>query len=167
MKIECVFIVVVTAVGVVVVVGYLIWRTLVLEPGQLAGLSAESESSMTGAAEETPSPILSSQPVAGPAPTGTVVLTATDTVWMKIYDEDGERIFEDQMAPGDTFTVPSNASNPQILTGRPDALTVTIDGQVIPPLGTAQRTIKDVGVSAPALLNRNIDAAGDTVESAN
>lgn len=154
-------------IGVVVVVGYLIWRTLVLEPGQLAGLSAESESSMTGSAEETPSPILSSEPVAGPAPTGTVVLTATDTVWMKIYDEDGERIFEDQMAPGDTFTVPSNANNPQILTGRPDALTVTIDGQVIPPLGTAQRTIKDVGVSAPALLNRNIDAAGDTVESDN
>jgi hypothetical protein len=83
-----------------------------------------------------------------------VVLTATEPVWMKIYDAEGNSLFEEEMAAGDTFTVPAEADNPQILTGRPDALTVTIDGQVVPPLGTGELTIKDVGVSATALLSR-------------
>lgn len=82
------------------------------------------------------------------------MLTATQPVWIKIYDAEGERLFENEMAAGDTFTVPADADNPQILTGRPDALTVTIDGQVVPQLGTGEQTIKDVGVSAQALLAR-------------
>jgi len=75
-------------------------------------------------------------------------------VWLKIYDADGERLIENQMAAGDQYTVPGDANDPQILTGRPDALTVTIDGKSVPALGTAERTIKDVGVSAAALLAR-------------
>ena len=91
---------------------------------------------------------------------GTVVLTATETVWLKIYDKDGERLFEDQMEAGEKYTVPADADGPQILTGRPDALTVTIDGEVVPPLGTSERTISDVGVSAAALIARG-DGSGD------
>lgn len=135
-------------------VGFLIWRTLFLEPTDIMAAAGDTE-----LAEET-----SADPTGGATPdtaqaptlstTGTVVLTATETVWFKVYDEDGERLFEDQMEAGDKFTVPADAKNPQILTGRPDALTVTIDGKVVPALGTAERTIKDVGVSAAALLAR-------------
>jgi cytoskeleton protein RodZ len=141
-------------IGILVLVGYLVWRTLILNPGDLTEI-ADSETA-------TPMESVSSNPNPqtlqniGPAPStgGTVVLTATQPVWIKIYDADGERLFENEMAAGDTFTVPADADNPQILTGRPDALTVTIDGQAVPQLGTAERTIKDVGVSAAALLSR-------------
>jgi hypothetical protein len=94
---------------------------------------------------------------AGPAPSqsGVVILTATENVWLKIYDENGERLFEKEMKAGEKYTVPTDAKGPQILTGRPDALTVTIDGQVVPALGTAERTIKDVAISAAALVARN------------
>lgn len=141
-------------IGVLVLVGYLVWRTLILNPDDITQV-AESE---TATPTEIASGESDSQNVedSGPTPSseGTVVLTATEPVWIKIYDAEGTRLFEEEMAAGDTFTVPAEADNPQILTGRPAALTVTIDGQVVPQLGTAERTIKDVGVSATALLSR-------------
>ena len=141
-------------IGVLVLVGYLVWRTLILNPGEITQI-AESES----ATEMTTAPANpNSQNIEDGGSTlssqGTVVLTATQNVWLKIYDAEGKRLFENEMAAGETFTVPTDADNPQILTGRPDALTVTIDGQVVPQLGTAERTIKDVGISAAALLAR-------------
>tara|TARA_R110001606_G_scaffold258796_3_gene406624 strand:- start:33 stop:869 length:837 start_codon:yes stop_codon:yes gene_type:complete len=146
-------------IGALVLIGYLVWRTLILNPGDITPV-ADSE---TAASVETASGNMDPQNSenVGPLPSsqGTVILTATENVWMKIYDAEGKRLFENEMAAGDTFTVPTDADNPQILTGRPDALTVTIDGQVVPQLGTAERTIKDVGVSAAALLART--AASD------
>ncbi|HEX7783827.1 MAG TPA: DUF4115 domain-containing protein, partial [Sphingobium sp.] len=85
---------------------------------------------------------------------GPVVLTATDTIWLRIYDQAGERLLEKQMAKGESFTVPPGANNPMILTGRPDALAVTVGGRPVPPLGTAVRTISDFPISAAALLAR-------------
>ncbi len=48
----------------------------------------------------------------------------------------------------------TTARDPMILTGRPDALSVTVGGQAIPPLGSPEKTISDVPVSASALLAR-------------
>ena len=86
--------------------------------------------------------------------TGEVVITATDAVWVKIYDAENKRLFESEMKAGDKFTVPADANNPMIVTGRPNVLEVTVGGKVVPPLGEPDRTIADVGVSAKALLAR-------------
>jgi hypothetical protein len=88
-----------------------------------------------------------------------VKITATDGVWVKIYDADNVRLYENEMQPGDSFTVPGDANNPMIVTGRPQVLTVTIDGKPVPPLGTGERSIADVGVSAAALMARPAPAA--------
>ncbi|AMO72390.1 helix-turn-helix domain-containing protein [Sphingorhabdus sp. M41] len=151
------------AIAALVLIGYLVWRSLVLNPDAITP-TAESEiaTPVESAAENiNPQTVEDGSPL--PSSQGTVVLTATENVWMKIYDAKGERLFENELAAGDTFTVPADADDPQILTGRPAALTVTIDGQVVPQLGTAERTIKDVGVSAAALLARETvsDPAAD------
>ena len=141
-------------IGALVLVGYLVWRTLVLNPDEPTQIAADEPATEMATASGNSS----AQNIenGGPTPSsqGTVVLTATQNVWLKICDAEGKRLFENEMAAGDTFTVPADADDPQILTGRPDALTVTIDGQVVPQLGTAERTIKDVGISAAALLAR-------------
>ena len=146
-------------IGALVLVGYLVWRTLILNPGEVTQI-AEQESA-TEVVSTAGNPDSQNLDASGTTPSsqGTVILTATQNVWLKIYDAEGKRLFENEMAAGETFTVPADADNPQILTGRPDALTVTIDGQVVPQLGTAERTIKDVGVSAAALLART-EASG-------
>ncbi len=143
------------SIAAILLVGFLVWRTLFLEPGDFMDGSSDPEF-VEGGGELESGLDGTIEPV-GPTPsaTGAVVLTATETVWLKIYDEDGERLFEKEMTAGEQYAVPADARGPQILTGRPDALTVTIDGAVVPPLGTADRTIKDVGISAAALLGRS------------
>lgn len=150
-------------IGVLVLVGYLIWRTLLLEPSSIASAEDDAVASDTTTAEPSAqNSAATDQNAATPPTTGTVVLTATQPVWMKVYDEEGERLYENEMSPGDSFAVPNDANNPQILTGRPDALEVTIDGQVVAPLGSGDRTIADIGVSAAVLLARNNDQVANS-----
>ncbi|RJF93930.1 helix-turn-helix domain-containing protein [Sphingomonas cavernae] len=101
-------------------------------------------------------------PTAAPVATGAVVLTATQDVWLRIYEAGGKRLFEKTMVTGETYQVPEDATNPQILTGRPDALRVTVGGREVAPLGPPEKTIADVGVSAAALAARAAAAAPTT-----
>lgn len=97
------------------------------------------------------------RPAAPPARTagGAVVFTATmDDTWVKFYDAQGERLYEAQMAKGDSFTVPADAEGPRIWTGRPYALDITVGGRSVPKLSEEDVIIKDVPVSAAALLAR-------------
>ncbi len=57
------------------------------------------------------------------------------------------------MAANERYDVPMTAKNPQIRTGRPDLITVTVNGSNVPPLGTAERAVT-VGISAEALRAR-------------
>lgn len=115
-----------------------------------------------GSGEElaVPTPDPSATIAAGPdaaspsATGGQVVLTATDTVWLSIYDATGKKLFEKTMTPGETFDVPAGADNPMINVGRPDKLTVTINGSAVAPLADGKVAIKDVPISAAALQAR-------------
>ncbi|MEP2101111.1 MAG: RodZ domain-containing protein [Parasphingorhabdus sp.] len=160
-------------IAIALIIGFAVWRTVFFETDSYLEDGSDTEF-VDGSGEADGTLDTTIEPV-GPAPslTGTVTLTATETVWLKIYDEDGERLFEKEMAAGEQYAVPADANGPQILTGRPDALTVTIDGKVVPPLGTADRTIKDVGISAAALLARadpgglTSDASGQSTTNQN
>jgi cytoskeletal protein RodZ len=88
------------------------------------------------------------------AGSGTVVLTATDNVWVKVYDAEQKRLYEREMVAGDSFNVPPGANRPMIVTGRPQALDIKVNGKVVPPLGAADVTIADVEISADKLLSR-------------
>ncbi|WP_421990153.1 helix-turn-helix domain-containing protein [Qipengyuania sp.] len=92
---------------------------------------------------------------AAPAPTGPVVFTSEmDGTWVKFYDANGERLYEAQMAVGDSFTVPADAEGPQVWTGRPYALAITIGGRAVPKLSEEDEVVKDVPITAEALLAR-------------
>ena len=96
----------------------------------------------------------SARPAAA-APTGPVVFTSlADGTWVKFYDAEGTRLFEGQMARGQTFTVPAEAQGPQVWTGRPNALAITIGGRPVAKLGEAEVVVRDVPVDAAALLAR-------------
>lgn len=91
----------------------------------------------------------------GPSPDGQVVFTALeDGIWARFYDREGERLYEAQMAEGESFEVPQGVEGPQIWTGRPDAFRITIDGREVPPLAEEDQVMRDVEISAAALLSR-------------
>ena len=97
---------------------------------------------------------------------GPVVFTAEmNDTWVKFYDANGVRLFEAQMAEGDSFTIPEDAEGPQIWTGRPYALAITIGGRAVPKLTEEDTVVKDVPVSAEALLARDAPAASATPDA--
>jgi cytoskeleton protein RodZ len=136
----------------VLAVGYWTWRSNYWGPDAVTPVPSDAPAS--------PPPVVattSPAPIAAPAPAGgEVVLTATAPVWLRIYDASKTKLFEKEMTVGERYTVPTDANNPMILTGRPDGLKVTVGGRDVAPLGTAEKSIKDVGVSAAALAARPI-----------
>jgi cytoskeleton protein RodZ len=143
------------ALAILLLAGYLIWRSYSLAgaPAALPDIAAPAEQSSQSQPAEV------AAPTAAANANGAVVLAAKDTVWIKIYGADRKRIFESEMKAGDTYTVPADANGPMLITGRPQMIDVTIDGKPVPPLGSAERTISDVGVSASALLARPAPSA--------
>ncbi|MFT3968069.1 MAG: DUF4115 domain-containing protein [Sphingobium sp.] len=132
--------------------GYGLWRMQLNTPPVDGAATAEAPEAVA------PGPRQAS-PTQPPAPVGPVVLTAVEDVWLRIYDADGKTIFQKMLVKGESYTVPDGANNPMILTGRADALAVTVGGRSVPPLGTAERTISDVPISAQALVARDNPAA--------
>lgn len=138
-------------VAILVVAGYVIWRSEFFgDPTPIVAEQTEPVPAPQSAPTATPAAV----PQTAPAPTGQVVLTATAPVWLRITDSAKKKLVEKELAAGESYSVPMDAADPRILTGRADAIKVTVDGREVPPLGPAERTISDVGVSAAALAAR-------------
>lgn len=131
--------------AVVMLVGFLVWPNLYAPGGSLPSI--------------LPSPTPSAAaPVAAPAPApvaGPVVFTATrDQVWVRFADGNGQQLLQKVLALGESWTVPENAGAVTLTTARPDGLAVTIGGRAVPPLSDREQTMRDVPVTAAALLAR-------------
>lgn len=135
--------------------GYFIWRSqLATAPtDEQIARQTRQETRIADRAGTPAAPNMAPNRAEGP-----VVMTAADEVWLRIYQPDGKRLFEGALQKGQSYTLPTDAKDPMILTGRPDALAITVGGVAIPPLGTAEKTISDVPISPKALLARLHDA---------
>ncbi|MBA4044840.1 MAG: DUF4115 domain-containing protein [Erythrobacter sp.] len=110
---------------------------------------------LTPAPPETPVAKASPQPTTAPVTGGEVILTALeDNIWLRLYEEGGERLLERTLKQGETVLVPSEAVDPRINTGRPDALAITVGGKPVAKLGDTPATVSGAQVSAAALLGR-------------
>ncbi len=133
--------------------GLVFWRSYYLPSADLPALVGPEE-----AAPVASQVAVVTLPAA--APGGPVTFTATeDRIWVKFYDGLGQQILQKELAKGETFTVPSGAQDPKLWTGRPDALAVTIGGQPVPRIAEKEGIVKDVPVSAAALMARTTTPA--------
>jgi transcriptional regulator with XRE-family HTH domain len=137
----------------VVVAGFAFaWRSYYLPGGTLPSILLE-ESAAPAAVPGTAAP----SPAVGPGP---VVFTAEQAgIWVKFYDANGTQLLQKQLALGETWTVPDNAGDVKIWTARPEALAISVGGKPVPRLADVQKTVKDVSVTAAALLARGTSAA--------
>jgi len=148
-------------IAILLIIGYALWRSGMfgLDADDRARMAAgtdaptASESTDAGTGQTTAAP--------APPPTqGTVMIEATDTVWLRIYELDsGDRIYEAELQAGETYEIPSDAVQPAIRTGRADALRVTVAGRAVDPIGPPQTVVSDVSL-LPADLARPRPAAG-------
>ena len=118
-----------------------------LEPEAIEEPAAE----VTATAPATQSAPGPAQPPTAPA-TGQVVLTATEPAWIQVTDGD-RTLFSGELAAGQSFSVPPNATAPLLKAGKPEALRVTVGTATAPPVGPAGRVASDVSL-APADLMR-------------
>ncbi|QMW23045.1 helix-turn-helix domain-containing protein [Sandaracinobacteroides saxicola] len=90
------------------------------------------------------------------APQGdTVILTANEDVWMRVYDRmSGRSVFNGTLGKGQSFTVPPAEAGWLLRAGRAGELTVTVGGVAIPPLGGRAQAVKHVPLDAAALRAR-------------
>jgi len=95
-------------------------------------------------------------PPAAPAPVaGTqqpVVLTATDAVWLQVYEKGGATLFSGMLQPGQTYAIPPTATAPLLKTGKPEALRINVGSALAPPVGPAATTVNDVSLLPADLL---------------
>jgi cytoskeleton protein RodZ len=144
--------------------GFFFFRTIFSPAGELPSLvdqqkqqQAQQQAAQRKAAAVTPA--------AAANPNGPVVFTALQPgIWVKFYDAGGKQLMQKQMAQGETFTVPADAQGPKLWTGRPDALAITVGGRPVPKLAEQEQVMKDVPVTAQALLARGHPAPAPTGE---
>lgn len=86
---------------------------------------------------------------------GPVVFTALEEgIWVRFSDASDTQLMQKLMAKDETYTVPADVEGPQLWTGRPDALSISIGGRPVPKLAEDDKVMKNVPVSAEALLSR-------------
>jgi len=140
---------------VVLVAGGIFWRSYYAPGAELPSLALPD-----------PTPIAAPAPhpaQVAAAPDSPVVFTAAkDGIWVKFYDGHGQQLLQKVMAQGESYTVPADAFEPKLWTGRPDALTITVGGRPVPPLADHQTLMRDVPITGAALLARATAAPAAT-----
>jgi cytoskeleton protein RodZ len=135
------------AVLLLLVGGFMFYRSFFSPAETLPPLAKETEAPAKPAAPHVAA--------VQPAVTGPVVFTSLeDGIWVKFYDGQGRQLMQKQMNKGETYVVPADAQGPRLWTGRPDALSITVGGRPVPKLAEAESIMKDVPVTAEALLAR-------------
>ena len=152
---------------VILLVGGFMFYSRVISPGSGPGSLLEEERLASQAAGRgAPAPKAGTPAAARPAG-GRVVFTALEEgIWVKFYDGSGRQLMQKQMAKGETYTVPAEAEGPQVWTGRPDALAITVGGRAVPKLADAETIVRDVPVTAEALLARGAPTPAEAASAA-
>lgn len=134
-------------VAVLILAGFAIWRTSLS-----SGDDAPPAVAPTPVAQ-APDPQAGPTPAAAPA-SGPVVLTATDAVWIKVTDATGKALIQKELKAGETYQVPADAREPKLTFSRPEVLTVSVGGTVVPPLGPPAKLVKNALLTQEALRAR-------------
>ena len=117
--------------------------------------SLDQPDDVTNNSAETAAPATTPPPNPPPAPAANgqpVVLTATEAVWLQVYEKGGATLFSGMLQPGQSYAVPATATAPLLKTGKPEALRVMVGNAAAPPVGPAATTVDAVSLLPTDLL---------------
>jgi cytoskeleton protein RodZ len=81
-----------------------------------------------------------------------VVIRAVADSWLQIGDGRGPSLFAQVLRAGDSFTVPADRAGLRFDTGNAGGLEITVDGQVVPPLGPSGAVRRNIPLDADKLV---------------
>ena len=112
----------------------------------------------------TPTEQPAAQAAAPAVAQGPVVITATAPAWLRVTDQ-GKKLFEATMQPGQTWQVPATAVAPLLRVGAPEAIRINVGSAVAPPVGPAGQVTSNVSLKPADLMkvgNAPASEAGNT-----
>jgi hypothetical protein len=101
----------------------------------------------------TAPPPVPATPQAAPAPTAqdAVVLTAVAPAWIQVTDQ-GNSLFQGELQPGQSYTVPATAVAPMLKVGKPEALKINVGSAVAPQVGPSGKVKSKISLKGPDLM---------------
>ena len=99
-----------------------------------------------------PKPVVAPPPAEPAIPTGPITVTAIEDVWFKVSERDGRTYFMNVLPAGQNYTVPEDAIDPVLRTGRPQSVRVAIGTTALPPIGEADRLVRAYSLKRDALV---------------
>lgn len=136
-------------VAAVLALAYLYWRGSTDQPVAIAA-DGVAQPPPAAAMPSAAAPAPATAPVASGGP---VAIGATQDVWIKVA-AGGGTLFMGLMKPGDHFTVPADAIDPLLTTGRPGVTTIMVGATPIPAVGDPDRAARNISLKPDALLAR-------------
>lgn len=103
-------------------------------PVERAEGEAEAATDIPVAAAPTDEPAVENAATSATGP-GRVVISASADSWVEIRDASGAILLSEIMRAGDEYVVPDDAEGATLVTGNAGALTLSVDGMALPPLG--------------------------------
>ncbi len=137
-------------IAVLIVVGYLAWRHHAVGEADVFGPPAAEVPPATAPAPKASAPVAESTPASASGP---VTLSASQDVWARVYEAgSGKALFQGTLKAGQSWQVPATAQAPEIRTGRPNVLKITVGTTTIPPLGPPETMVKNVSLRPADLI---------------
>ena len=96
-----------------------------------------------------PGPVAPTTPVA--VASGPVVITANEEVWLQVKDG-ATTLKEGILQSGQSFEVPASAAAPVLMTGKPEAIRISVGTADAPAVGPAATTVSNVSLLARDLM---------------
>lgn len=91
------------------------------------------------------------QAAAPPVAEGPVAITATAPAWLRVTDQ-GKKLYEATMQPGQTWQVPATAVAPLLRVGAPEAIRINVGTAVAPPVGPPGQVTSNISLKAADLM---------------
>ena len=102
-------------------------------------------------AQPTAAPAPAAAAATSPAASGPVVITANEEVWLQVKDGT-TTLKEGILQSGQSFEVPTSATAPVLMTGKPEAIRISVGTADAPAVGPAATTVSNVSLLARDLM---------------
>ena len=87
-----------------------------------------------------------------------MVITANEQVWLQVKDG-ATTLKEGLLEAGQSFEVPPTAQAPVLMTGKPEAIRISVGTADAPPVGSAAQTVRNVSLLGADLMRGPAPAA--------
>lgn len=132
--------------------GYLLLR-FEGDSSDLAKLAADTAQDVRPVAPRPAPPLPAAVPAAPAIPTGPISIAASEDAWIKVSEADGGKTyFMDILKAGESFTVPEDAIDPILRTGRPQSVKILIGATGLPPIAEPDRLVRAYSLKRDALV---------------